>query len=68
MPTWILSASDDGTVKLSQCEACMLGVKELRERVSEFAQLPKDELDEIDRDANAGMGYLTLPAFLSRER
>ena len=44
---WILSASDDGTVKLGQCEACNLTVNELRERVQELAKLPDEELNEI---------------------
>src|SRR5262249_25032598 len=55
---WILSASDDGTVTLGQCEACTMGVSELRERVSEFAQLPKAELEQINQ-ANTATSYLT---------
>ena len=47
---WILTASDDGTVKLGQCEACTLEIKALQERVAQFAQqLPKEDLDEIHR-------------------
>lgn len=47
---WILSASDDGTVKLGQCEACDLTVSELRQRVRDIAMLTDEELGEIRRE------------------
>ncbi len=63
---WILSASDDGTVKLGQCDACTLSVTKLKERVPVFAQLPKNELEEVRNETVAGTGYFSLPTFLSR--
>jgi WD40 repeat protein len=65
---WILSASDDGTVKLDQCEVCSLTDKELPERVAQLAKLPKTELEEIQRDSAAVIRHYLLPAFLSRGR
>jgi WD40 repeat protein len=46
----IVSASDDGTVKLGKCGACELGRDELRTRVQETATLPPDELAAINRE------------------
>jgi WD40 repeat protein len=65
---WILSASDDGTVKLGQCEACNLKVNELRERVREMALLPDDELKEIPRDIDVRSPDFRLPSLSSRDR
>jgi WD40 repeat protein len=65
---WILSASDDGTVKLGQCEACNMTVNELRERVREIATLPDEELNEIRREIDARSPYFRLPSFSSRDR
>jgi WD40 repeat protein len=44
--TDILSASDDGTVRLGRCEACTLPVEALRQLVPERAVLAKDEQAE----------------------
>jgi WD40 repeat protein len=62
---WILSASDDGTVKLGQCAACDLTVQELRDRVSKLATLSESERAETDREI-AQKPFFTWPAFLSR--
>jgi WD40 repeat protein len=62
---WILSASDDGTVKLGQCAACDLTVQELRDRVSKLATLSESERAETDREI-APKPFFTWPAFLSR--
>lgn len=46
----ILSASDDGTVRLGQCEACTLQLAELKARVSKMAKLSRDDERELQRD------------------
>lgn len=46
----ILSASDDGTVRLGQCEACTLRLAELKARVSKMAKLSRDDKRELQRD------------------
>ena len=61
---WILSASDDGTVKLGKCEACNLSIEQLRDRVGELATLSDDELREVGREIDATRNF-KLPAFLS---
>lgn len=46
----VLSASDDGTVRKSECEACLLPVKKLQERVEEFAKISEKDREEIRRE------------------
>jgi WD40 repeat protein len=63
---WILSASDDGTVKVGQCEVCSLGVQELRRRVEKLAYLPEDEQRQLERQIDRQSSFLTLQAFWSK--
>lgn len=61
---WILSASDDGSVKFGQCEACTLSVEALKTLVPERARLSQHELDQVRKEIEAatihptGLGYL----------
>ncbi|MCM3905673.1 MAG: hypothetical protein ND866_28605 [Pyrinomonadaceae bacterium] len=45
----ILSASDDGTVKLGQCETCTLPLADLKAKVPQMAKLSKDDGRELQR-------------------
>ena len=65
---WILSASDDGTVKLDQCEACTSTIEFLRKRVPVLAKHVGPELEEIRTHSAAARGLFHVPAFLSREQ
>ena len=63
----ILSASDDGTVKLGRCEACTQTIEQLRERVPTVAKLTDDEMKKIRSEIHLKKFGFKLPAFLSRE-
>ena len=39
----ILSASDDGSVKVGTCETCNLSINDLRPRVKQYAQLTRED-------------------------
>ena len=63
----ILSASDDGTVKLGRCEACNLTIAQLGERVRTEAILTKEEMTKIESESRLTMFDFKLPAFLSQK-
>jgi WD40 repeat protein len=64
----ILSASDDGTVKLGRCDACNQTVAQLRERIPDEAVLSPEELAKLQTESRAAIPFLQLPAFLSGRR
>lgn len=64
---WILSASDDGTVKLGQCEACWLAQKELKDRVAGYAKLSKEKSKDL-HDEIEGTHRSILPEWLAVRR
>jgi len=61
----ILSASDDGTVRLGQCEACTLDIEGLRDRVNRYAKLAPQDVEELKDEEQATMRWFKLPEFLS---
>ena len=61
-------ASDDGTVKLDLCEACMSTIQELRKRVPQLAKLSETDMKEILADSAPATRLFPIQAFLSRER
>lgn len=62
----ILSASDDGTVRLGRCEACNLTVEELRDRVRAQAVLSRLGLEEVRREIDA-VRRRWMPSVLTRD-
>jgi WD40 repeat protein len=63
----ILSASDDGTVKLGRCKVCNINtVAQLHEQAGDEAKMADDELAELQTEIRATMPYLRVPTFLSR--
>ena len=46
----ILSASDDGTVKLGKCESCTLSLNALKARVPNLAILSTEDTKELERE------------------
>jgi WD40 repeat protein len=63
---WILSASDDGTVKMGRCMPCNVSPADARARVERLAYLPDEELAAVRREIDGQQRYFSWPAFLSR--
>ena len=59
---WILSASDDGTVYMGECDAYTKTVEELKQDVAKLVTLSEKELAEIQEQAT--MPFFTFPQFL----
>jgi WD40 repeat protein len=65
---WILSASDDGTVMLGKCDVCDWRLAELLKKTREYAELSPEELENMKRETNVTMRWLSLPNFLFSSR
>ena len=54
----ILSASDDGSVKIGTCETCDLTIDDLCRRVEQYAQLTQEGRDWVKAATTVGIGWL----------
>jgi WD40 repeat protein len=61
----ILSASDDGTVTLGQCDACSASVPELRERAAKLANWPSVQMEAVKREIEQVRGHDKLAGLMN---
>lgn len=62
--TSILSASDDSTVKLGRCEACLIARDEIEDRAMAQACVRAADLLDVRAEIERKLRYFTLPGFL----
>ena len=65
---WLLSASDDGTVKLGQCRPCTLTTAELRAMVPSLAVMPAEQTREVEQEIARSTARFSLRSLLTRRR
>jgi WD40 repeat protein len=61
----ILSASDDGSVRLGACKTCNSSLDELRSRIKHYAPLTENDRDWVKSETDVQMGWIRAPRFLS---